>query len=122
MLRPRVTFSRNGTTSSGPSGPPKETTSTASYGAAESATSHGYSNTSQIRTRRVKVNTGRRCDTRAEHNLRGVELSGRGPRGRRGTAGAKLDVRRAPLSGKDFLRIGENRPIRTRCCGIALLR
>src|SRR4051812_1689482 len=33
ILRPRVTFSRNGTTSSGFSGPPKDTTSSASYGA-----------------------------------------------------------------------------------------
>src|SRR6478735_1951386 len=33
MPRPRVTFSRNGTTSSGFSGPPKDTTSRASYGA-----------------------------------------------------------------------------------------
>ena len=32
MPRPRVTFSRNGSTSSGRSGPPKETSSTASYG------------------------------------------------------------------------------------------
>ena len=31
MPRPRVTFSRNGTTSSGPSGPPKETSRSASY-------------------------------------------------------------------------------------------
>src|SRR3954447_15532058 len=30
MPRPRVTFSRNGITSSGPSGPPKESTSSAS--------------------------------------------------------------------------------------------
>ena len=34
MPRPRVTFSRNGTTSSGLSGPPKDTSSSASYGAA----------------------------------------------------------------------------------------
>src|SRR5664280_1845032 len=33
MPRPRVTVRRNGSTSSGPSGPPKETTRTASYGA-----------------------------------------------------------------------------------------
>ena len=33
MSRPRVTFSRNGSTSSGPSGPPKETSSTASNAA-----------------------------------------------------------------------------------------
>src|SRR4029453_1088580 len=33
MPRPRVTFSRNGITSSGPSGPPKGTSMTASYGA-----------------------------------------------------------------------------------------
>ena len=33
MPRPRVTFSRNGSTSSGCSGPPKETSSRASYGA-----------------------------------------------------------------------------------------
>ena len=32
MPRPRVTFSRNGTTSSGPSGPPNDTSSRASYG------------------------------------------------------------------------------------------
>src|SRR5689334_11676514 len=32
MPRPRVTFSRNGTTSSGASGPPNETRTTASYG------------------------------------------------------------------------------------------
>ena len=34
---PRVTFSRKGSTSSGPSGPPKETTSTASYDRATSS-------------------------------------------------------------------------------------
>ncbi len=33
MPRPRVTFSRKGTTSSGPSGPPKDSSSSASYGA-----------------------------------------------------------------------------------------
>src|SRR5262245_50955122 len=32
MSRPRVTFCRNGSTSSGPSGPPKDTISRASYG------------------------------------------------------------------------------------------
>src|SRR5690348_15969903 len=36
MPRPRVTFSRKGTTSSGPSGPPKESSSKASYGCADS--------------------------------------------------------------------------------------
>lgn len=34
MPLPRVTFSRKGTTSSGPSGPPKDSSSRASYGLA----------------------------------------------------------------------------------------
>src|SRR5689334_2247773 len=38
MPRPRVTFSRNGTTSSGASGPPNETSRTASYGDRSSGT------------------------------------------------------------------------------------
>src|SRR5438045_3805691 len=37
MSRPRVTLRRNGTTSLGPSGPPNDSTSTASYGCVTAA-------------------------------------------------------------------------------------
>src|SRR5690242_5698103 len=42
MPRPRVTFSRNGRTSSGPSGPPKETRSSASYGPCTQGSSQAF--------------------------------------------------------------------------------
>src|SRR3954447_6295442 len=86
MPRPRVTFSRNGRTSSGPSGPPKPSTSNASRRPAGAGSAEG-AGPPLLRTAREGSSSGRRpggvievpsgsgCRGRARSDANGVEAT-----------------------------------------------